>query len=176
MLNEYDVALDWRGFELHPETPEGGVAIAELFGPERVEPMRKHLQQVAEHFGVSGMQMPEHLPNTRRALRLAEVARDEGKLDEFRHRAMDAHWIEGRDLEDEAVLRDLAAASGLSDDALERSHHPHYAGRVDAMRAEADEIGVSGIPTFILGPYGVVGAQPYEVLQELMRRAGVEKK
>ena len=119
MLNEYDVALDWRGFELHPETPEGGVAIAELFGPERVEPMRKHLQQVAEHFGVSGMQMPEHLPNTRRALRLAEVARDEGKLDEFRHRAMDAHWIEGRDLEDEAVLRDLAAASGLSDDALE---------------------------------------------------------
>jgi predicted DsbA family dithiol-disulfide isomerase len=150
--------------------------MAELFGAERIQPMREHLQKVAEHFGISGMRMADHLPNTRRALRLAEVARDEGKLEEFRNRAMDAHWLQQRDLEDENVLRELAAESGLSPDALERSHHPHYAERVDQMREEANEMGVGGIPTFILEPYGVVGAQPYEAFQELARRAGAEKR
>jgi predicted DsbA family dithiol-disulfide isomerase len=34
------------------------------------------------------------------------------------------------------------------------------------------KIGVTGVPTFVAGRYGVVGAQPYEALEALVRRAG----
>ena len=36
------------------------------------------------------------------------------------------------------------------------------------------QIGVTGVPTFVAGRYGVVGAQPYEALEELVRKAGPE--
>jgi predicted DsbA family dithiol-disulfide isomerase len=149
----------------------------EYFPVERIEPMKQHLADLAAHFGVSGMRFPERLPNTRRALALAEVARDEGKLDSYRHQAMDAHWIEGLDLEVESDLRTIAGRSGLADGAVERSIvDPQYLRRVAEIREEAGAIGVTGIPTFLTGSYAVVGCQPYGVLEELMRRNSVPRR
>jgi predicted DsbA family dithiol-disulfide isomerase len=31
---------------------------------------------------------------------------------------------------------------------------------------------ITGVPTFVAGGYGVVGAQPYETLEELVREVG----
>jgi predicted DsbA family dithiol-disulfide isomerase len=33
------------------------------------------------------------------------------------------------------------------------------------------QYGITGVPTFVAGRYGVVGAQPYEALEELVRKA-----
>ena len=38
--------------------------------------------------------------------------------------------------------------------------------------AKSHEYGVTGVPTFVAGGYGVVGAQPYEVLEALAKKAG----
>ncbi|HUG76363.1 MAG TPA: DsbA family protein, partial [Burkholderiales bacterium] len=32
--------------------------------------------------------------------------------------------------------------------------------------------GVTGVPTFVIGKRGAVGAQPYEVLEQLVQEAG----
>ena len=42
---------------------------------------------------------------------------------------------------------------------------------VDADWALSRRYGVTGVPTFVAGRHGVVGAQPYEVLEELVLRA-----
>jgi predicted DsbA family dithiol-disulfide isomerase len=42
---------------------------------------------------------------------------------------------------------------------------------VDADWALSHQYGISGVPTFVAGRYGVVGAQPYEALEELVRKA-----
>jgi predicted DsbA family dithiol-disulfide isomerase len=148
-----------------------------LFPAERIGPMKEHLVALAAHFGIEQMRFPERIPNTRRALALAEVARDEGKLHSYRHHAMDAHWIEGLDLEVESDLRQIASRAGLAEGSVEKSIvDPHYLQRVAAIREEAGSIGVTGIPTFIAGHYAVVGCQPYEMLEELMRRNSVPKR
>jgi predicted DsbA family dithiol-disulfide isomerase len=145
----------------------------EYFPRERLAGMRAHLQQLAERNSIEGFRQPERIPNTRRALALAEVARDEDRLDAYRQRAMDAHWRDGLNLESDEDLRLIASDAGLSADAVARStEDPRYLERVDAMRAEANDVGVQGIPTFVLGPYALSGAQPYEVFEELARRAG----
>lgn len=149
----------------------------EYFPPERVAGMREHLQQLATRNGITDLRQPERIPNTRRALALAEVARDEGRLDAFRQRAMDAHWRDGLDLESDADLRTIARDAALPPDAVARSRSdPQYLERVDAIRAEADTLGVQGIPTFVIGRYGISGAQPYEVFEELARRAGAGRR
>ena len=38
------------------------------------------------------------------------------------------------------------------------------------------QYGVTGVPTFVAARYGVVGAQPYEVLERLVERAGAPRR
>jgi predicted DsbA family dithiol-disulfide isomerase len=42
---------------------------------------------------------------------------------------------------------------------------------VDADWALSREYGITGVPTFVAGRFGVVGAQPYEALEALVRKA-----
>ncbi len=164
--------MEWRGFQLHPSTPEGGVPLTQLFGP-RAAGMKAHVEQFARGFGITDMKVGEHLNNTRRVLALAEWARDAGKLDAFRHAAMEAYWRRGENLEDEDVLARLAEEAGLSAEGARAAlKSPEYRARVDAMGQVAQRDGVRGIPTFLIGNARVVGCQPYEVLAQAARLAG----
>ena len=177
LLKTYDLEIDWRGYQLHPETPEGGMDLSAMFGAARLPAMREHMLGFAKGFGITDMQFRDRSPNTRRALAIAEYARDEGKLERFRQLAMDAHWRKGLDLEKDADLRALASEAGLDPEAaLAASRDSKFLARIDACRAEAEEVGVTGIPTFVMGERGVVGCQPYEVLAKLVELGGAEKR
>lgn len=173
MEREFNIIVDWRGFELHPETPKGGLELSRLFPGGNGREREEHLQQFAAGFGIQGMRLSKKIPNTRRALGMAEFARDQGKLDAFRSRTMEACWKEGKDIEDSIVLRDLAAASGLDPEkATIAADDPEYLSRVDALRLEASQMQVSGIPTFVFRTERIVGCQPYEVVAAAALRAG----
>lgn len=108
---------------------------------------------------------------------MAEFARDHGKLDQFRSLMMDAHWKDGRDIEDSAVLRDVAAASGLdAGEALLAAADAAYLKRVDDLRLEYKQVGVGGIPTFVFGSEAVEGCRPYEILAAAALRAGARRR
>lgn len=192
LVGDFDFELHWQGFELHAGTPRGGMLLAELFKGRPIEQMRAHTTQFAASLGVT-LHQPDRLPNTRRALAMAEYARDQGRLDAFRDLAMDAHWEEGRDIEADDVLRDLASRAGLDGDvALVAADSPPFQARVDEMGAEAQRWGVTGIPTWVLLPDGwspgdpppadgsrpvrIVGCQPYETLLAGCMRAGFRRR
>jgi predicted DsbA family dithiol-disulfide isomerase len=149
------------------------VAIERLFGADRVAPMRQYMDRFAAQFGITDMRQPSRLPNTRRILAASEFARDRGRLDAFREAAMDAYWRHGADLEDDTVVRRIAAGVGLdADGATEAMTDPAYLARVDAVRRESINAGVTGIPTFFIGDEVVVGCQPFETLATTVERAG----
>ncbi len=131
------------------------------------------MKEFAASFGVENIASPEILPNTHRILAMAEYAREMGTLDVFRTLAMRARWEENRDLEDDGVLSDLAEASGLDPrQALAASNSMDYLARVDSLGTEAKRMGITGIPTFIIGETHIVGCQPYQVLADTVRQAG----
>ena len=168
--------MDWRGFELHPDTPPGGMALRDKFGP-RIDTMHAQLRQFAAGMGVHDMKLHARSPNTRKALAVAEYAREQGTLDRYRVLAMEAHWRHGKDLESEQDLKAVAAESGLDPEAAwAAATSPVYLGRLDALRAEAGQMGVSGIPTFFFGEVKVVGCQPYEQLRQVAEYAGARRK
>jgi len=174
---EYDLALAWRGFELHPDTPPGGRALADLFGAERVQALKEQLRRFAAGFGVGGLEVPDHIPNTRSALLLAEHARGRGRLAELRAEVMEAHWRGKRDIEDRAVLSECARAAGLDPaGALAALDDPALGSVVDRARQDATRAGVTGIPTFVLGARRVVGCQPYELVAAAAEAAGARRR
>ncbi|HEX6275313.1 MAG TPA: DsbA family protein [Polyangiaceae bacterium] len=177
LLRDYDLSLDWRGFELHPGTPRGGMPLTELFPGAHLPSLHDRTRRFGAQFGVTGFDPPDVLVNSRRALAIAELARDENVLEPFRHAAFDAHWRHRKNLEADADLRELAASVGLdANRALAAADDPAYLGRVDEKQADARAEGVGGIPTFFFGDVRVVGCQPLEALARAAERAGAKRR
>lgn len=178
MQDEYDVEVDWRGYELSPQTPKGGQSLTAKFGA-RAQMMTDRVRGFAKEFGIpeGDFRPPMHSPNTHGVLAASEYARDEGKLTAFRDAAMDLHWRVNGNLEDPNEMRKLAASVGLDPEkTVAAMEDPKYLDRVDALREEGETVGVSGIPTFFFGGIKVVGCQPYEVLEQAAKLAGAKRK
>lgn len=116
------------------------------------------------------------LSNSRRALALAEYARDHGQFAAVHRLLFEAYFVAGANLADTAVLRDVAQRGGLDPDAaLAAVDGGEYDARIDTASAEAREIGITGVPTFIVADrYAIVGAQPYEWLRDALRQIAAE--
>jgi predicted DsbA family dithiol-disulfide isomerase len=70
------------------------------------------------------------------------------------------------------VLLDIAQRVGLSvDGAREVLEKRPFKDAVDEDWKLSREYGITGVPTFVVGRYSVVGAQPYEALEQLVRKA-----
>ncbi len=168
--------MELEGFELHPEFPPDGVPVSTFVPPGREQAYREYMRNFAGGFGVE-MGSPERAPNTRRALAVAEHARDQGLLREFWDAAMDAHWNGGRDLTDEETLRQIAVDVGLDPDAAAAALHDEaMATRLDAQRERAAEAKVAAIPAFLIGDERIVGCQPYERIAAAAERAGARRR
>jgi predicted DsbA family dithiol-disulfide isomerase len=177
LLREFDLELDWHGFELHPETPPGGMPLSALFPGTDLKVLHARTKEFAAQFGVTGFEPPDRLVNTRRALAIAELARDRGELAQYRQAALDAHWRRGQNLEDDGVLKALAETAGLDPAAaLAAADSPEYLGRVDARQLQAKRQGVTGIPTLNVGDQWIVGCQPFESMARAVERAGVARR
>jgi predicted DsbA family dithiol-disulfide isomerase len=83
-----------------------------------------------------------------------------------------AYFVEARDISRPEVLLDVAKQVGLSaDGAREVLERRTFKDAVDADWELSRRYGITGVPTFVAGRHGVVGAQPYEALEELVRKA-----
>lgn len=174
LQQNFDIQLDWRGFELHPEIPPGGVPLRTYFPSIELDETRRYLTGFAARFGIDAMVVSDHVPSTRRALAVTEYARAEGKLDGFRNAAMSAFWRRGEDIEDDAVLARLAAEIGLDPRrAVAAATDGTYLAALETMRQEAARRGVTAIPAFFIGepPVILVGCQPYERLAQAVELA-----
>ncbi len=127
----------------------------------------------------AGMTMvhPDYIPNSRRALEATEYARDQGKDQEFHHIVFQQYFAQGQDIHDWQVLRAAASEVGLDGEAMEQAvERGDYHERLNQEIAVAQAIGVTAVPTYVIDDqYGVVGAQPYEVFQQVLARIASER-
>jgi predicted DsbA family dithiol-disulfide isomerase len=181
LLDEYEVTLSWVGYELHPETPAGGVALAAHV--PHAEAMLGCVKNFAAGFGIVDLVPPPRLVPTRRILAVAQLAREVGRLDALRAVAFDAYWRRGWGLESDEDLGWIAREADLDPAAaLAAASDPARLAAVAEARREAIAAGVTGIPTFDFfsapgrPPLRVVGCQPYEVLADAAVRAGADRR
>jgi predicted DsbA family dithiol-disulfide isomerase len=104
--------VTWLPFDLHPEYPPEGLPRAQLLA-RYGEGMTERVRAFFAERGLDYNPHPEVVPNTRRALQLAELARERGEHEAAHERLMDAYWAEARDLGDPDVLRELGEELAL---------------------------------------------------------------
>ena len=84
-------------------------------------------------------------------------------------------WDIDVNLADIDRLVDIAAGIGLDPDrAREVLRSRGYRTAVSADWERSCQLGVTGVPTYRAGDREAVGAQPYEVLEELVQEAGAQ--
>ena len=114
----------------------------------------------------------DHVPNSRRALQLGELARDRGRHDDLHPRLMTAYWQRGLDIGDPQVLRAEGLAAGLDADEVDGLlKGDTYVERIRAETRSLMEAGGSGVPAWIIDDQVLVpGAQPHEVFERVVKR------
>ena len=160
----------WLPFELNPDLPPEGVPRAayleEKFGAEAVGAMLGRVTEAAARAGVAmDFARVARQPNTRDAHRLILWAGVEGLQDDVMAALMRAHFEQGRDIGDAPTLAEIAAEAGM-DAAVVRRLIGSQADceTVAAMGNEARMMGITGVPSVVIGgAHVVVGAQPADV-------------
>lgn len=85
---------------------------------------------------------------------------------------MRGYFGEGACMSDHDVLVRLASEAGLDEAAARAALEADaFAAEVRADEASASEIGITGVPFFVIGRYGVSGAQAPEVLLSVLADA-----
>jgi predicted DsbA family dithiol-disulfide isomerase len=88
-----------------------------------------------------------------------------------------AYFVDTRNIGDADVLLEIVAESGLAvEPAREALATRSFSDAVDADWEKSRQYGVTGVPTFVAGGHGVVGAQPYETLERLLAQAGAARR
>lgn len=169
---EHGAQVQWFPFDLHPEYPEDGIlraALVATYGQDAID----RVAALAAESGMPHNPNADVVPNSRKALELAEWARGFGPdMHRRLHDAlMDAYWRDGRDIGDWAVLEDVANSVGL-DGTVGRQSVQHGAFRpvVDDSTQWAHKAGITGVPAMVLdGRMLISGVVPHEQLDEAIR-------
>jgi predicted DsbA family dithiol-disulfide isomerase len=116
----------------------------------------------------------EKVPNSRRALMVAELARDRGLLEELHPRLFDAYWGRGRDIGDEQVLIEEGRAAGLDEaEIVGAMRSDAYMRVVQSATDAAIELGAGGVPAWVIDRRALVpGAQPHDVFERVLGQLG----
>jgi predicted DsbA family dithiol-disulfide isomerase len=174
----YQIEVRWTAFPLHPDTPEDGLSLEELFAGRSIDisKMMSRLKQVADDLGLP-LGERKKTYNSRLAQELAKWAEAKGKGDPYHEAAFRAYFVDGKNIGKIDVLVDLAKSIGLPEgEGRSILESRTFKKAVDADWARSRALGITGVPTFLIDHQAVVGAQPYEVLEEFLKTCGVQKR
>jgi predicted DsbA family dithiol-disulfide isomerase len=173
---EHDVKIEWVHFPLHPETPPEGRKLSDLFAGRHVD-LRARQADMKARMAAEGLPYGERTMtyNSRLAQELGKWADTQPGGEAIHDALFRAYFVEARDISQPEVLLEIAGRAGLSVDAArEVLEKRTFKDAVDADWTLSRQYGITGVPTFVVGRRGVVGAQPYEALVELVRNAAPE--
>ena len=164
LRREFDVSLQWRVFPLHPEIPEGGIPISDLF-PGREVAIREMQAQLIRRAAAEGLQMGtrDRTFNSRLAQELGKWAEAKGAGDPFREAVYRAYFVWGADIGRIDALVKVAESLGLpQDEARDVLVRRSFAQAVDADWQRALAAGITAVPAHLCGDRRLVGFASYE--------------
>jgi predicted DsbA family dithiol-disulfide isomerase len=168
----HSVELAWHAFELRP-------AGAPPLPPEyraRIEAHRPVFAARVKHeYAIEINQGPFGI-HTRPLHQLKKYADAQGKGNAFHEAALDAYWMDARDVSDPRVQQELLKQIGIENSVAEVLQDETYMAGVLADERFAYENGMSGVPALVFGEkYLVVGAQPLDVLKQVVAQVREEQ-
>ncbi|MEM8692465.1 MAG: DsbA family oxidoreductase [Pseudomonadota bacterium] len=168
---DHPFEIEWHPFQLNPDMPPDGMDrrayLEGKFGGK--EGAIKAYTPVVEHAQKAGLKIDfeamKRTPNTLDAHRLIHWAGIEGRQTAAVSTLFRAYFVDGRDIGDHDVLADVADSIEMDASVVRRLLSSDAdAEDIKARDSHSREMGVSSVPTFIVGGrHAVPGAQPPEL-------------
>lgn len=171
----YAIDVVYRHFPLHPDTPEAGLTLERLFAGRNIDlPTAK--ARMSQLMAEEGLPYGERnmTYNSRLAQELGRWAVTQPDGQKIHDALFRAYFVDNQNL---AIVDNLVAIAeqvGLSAiDARAALEERRFRDAVDGDWQRCRELGVTGVPTFVIDGQGLFGAQSYEQLVSLVESAGV---
>jgi predicted DsbA family dithiol-disulfide isomerase len=163
LARERGVRVRWRAFELRRTLPPRPVS------PEAQRRVRRSRELVAPNLVLR----PDYLRvSSRLALEGAKLAQQEGDFPSYHRAVYRACFRDGLDISDPDVLAAAAREAGLDEARFSRCLREGWMRPAVAEDLrEAHRLGISAVPTLLMGRLQLVGARPYAQLVQAVERA-----
>lgn len=175
-----DVVVEWHSFELDPDAetmPEMDPAeyLAQKKGQTRdwAVQMNDHVSKVAAEVGLEFNIGNAVVANSFNAHRLIQLAKSMDLGNEIEELLFIAYFIDGKNIDDKAVLTEVGTAAGLERVAVEAMLGSFdFSNEVRTDEHIAQQIGITGVPFFVFDQkLAVSGAQSPETFLGAMQEA-----
>jgi predicted DsbA family dithiol-disulfide isomerase len=178
------IEIEWKSFLLDPDkipNTETDVYdnLALRYGKDRNWSIERH-KSVSEQAKAVGLEYhfeKAYNTNTWKAHQLIQLAKSLGKGNEIEEELFKAYFTEGKNLNSNEVLAEIALKTGIpEEEVLNALENEQFYAAVRADVEEARQIGVQGVPFFVFDrKYAVSGAQdPQVFLETLIEVSGQE--
>jgi predicted DsbA family dithiol-disulfide isomerase len=176
-----DIELIWKSYQLDPDLPSEGAKDVDVYeylatrkgiSRPQVEAMHAQVTEMAKNAGLEYHLDKSVMANSFKAHRVIALAKEKGLGDLAEECLFHATFIAGKDFGDTEVLKEIGLEIGLSSDEVDEAlTNDVYAYQVTSDINEAREIGVTGVPYFVIDrKYAVSGAQaPQSFLQAIKK-------
>lgn len=178
LRQQFDIDIKLVHFPLHPDTPAEGRLLRDMFGCGQAEIDAKNVRM---HGLMAADGLPykdrSHTYNSRLAQEIGTWAETQPGGSAIHDKFYEAYFVEGRNIGDVEVIVDIVTSVGLDEQAArDVLRQRSFKDAVDADWAKSHQYGVTGVPTFVSGGQGLVGAQPYAALESFMMSLGAQRR
>ena len=175
------VEVTWKSFQLNPNLDTNTnesvnvyqyLADAKGISYEQSVAMHDNVNKMAKQAGLNYDFDNAKVANTMKAHCLIQLAKEKGLGNEAEERLFKAHFTEGKNIGKEEVLLVLGKEIGLDEkDILSALNSEDYINKVKADLQEAQQVGVTGVPFFVINrQYAISGAQPEKEFLKLLKQ------
>jgi len=170
----------WKSYQLDPSIPEVAnetyleyLVKNKGMSPDQVKGMLENVTESAKQVGLDYRFDKAQMVNSQKAHQLIQFAKTKNLGDDAEERLFLAFFTEGKSISDTEILTQLGKDIGLDAQELQAAFTDNkYAQLVQDDIREAREIGVKGVPFFVIDrKYAVSGAQPPQAFLETLQKA-----
>ena len=175
-----NVEIIYKSFELDPNSSKGykgtmSELISKKYGItiEEAQANNKRITNQAKEVGLV-YNLEKAIPiNTFYSHRLFQYAKQLGKDEEVVGLLFKAYFTDSKNISDIGTLVEISKQAGLEEkEVREVLSSDKYSDRVRSDEKEAQDIGITGVPFFIIdGKYSISGAQPIETFKKALEKA-----
>lgn len=178
-----DIIVEWHSFQLDPTIPaKTSLSLVEYLSerkgmaPEHVSQMMDNLTRAAKEVKIDFNFDKAIVSNTFTAHRLLQFAKEKGLGNETKEKLFHAYFTDGIDISSHDELLKIASSLGLvSNEVKQILNDTSYTQEVNSDIQMAREIGIRGVPFFILNDkYSISGAQDISVFKKALASAHKE--
>ncbi|MCH7519114.1 MAG: DsbA family protein, partial [Candidatus Dadabacteria bacterium] len=168
LSKEFNLTIDWKGIEIHPEFPPQGKKRTKTL---KSKSFAETIREMAKEDNIE-IKLPGFATNSRSILEASEFAKIKGKFLEFHIGVYEAYFLEGRNIGDIEIVLDIGEKAGLDKSELQEclSKRTMF-DKIEANKKEAEDKLILGVPTFLFGDFPVHGNQSTQTMRHIIKRS-----